>query len=69
MMRNPIDAGQPIRIKSRINIPDKANGKTVDINKVCILISMILKSFDKRLVILPSSDDFTTNDVILDILV
>ena len=69
MRRKPTAAGQPIRINKRIKTPVKVKGKMMDINNVCNLVSIILKSFDRRFIILPKSDDFTTKDVNFDTLV
>ena len=69
MIANPTKAGHPILMKSKIKIPRKTIGKTIDIKRVCNLVSIMLKSFDKRFVIFPSDYDFTTKDVIFDIFV
>ena len=56
----PIIAGQPILIIKIIVIPTKYNGKDTDYINSKILSSIIPKSFAKRFVIVPNSEDFMT---------
>ena len=66
-MKIPIRATQPILVISKIVIPTIIRGNDVDIIIVTILVSIILRSFDRRFVIFPNYEDFITYEVVFDI--
>ena len=54
IITTPTTATHPTRVYNNIPIPNKLIGNTIAYNKIINLISIILMSFDNKLVILPN---------------